>query len=92
LQKIYNLYQDPYERADFTSNTYWDYVLNHVGSIYGVIGEIVSFAETFKAYPPRSIPPSFNPTTIMQETLREIKLDARYGQKQEPAKAQPKKK
>jgi len=38
LQKIYNLYQDPYERADFTSNTYWDYVLNHVGSIYGVIG------------------------------------------------------
>jgi arylsulfatase A-like enzyme len=92
LQKIYNLFQDPYERADFTSNTYWDYVLNHVGSIYGVIGEIVSFAETFKQFPPRSIPPSFNPTTIMQETLREIKLDARYGQKPEPAQTQPKKK
>ena len=25
LQKIYNLFQDPYERADITSNTFWDW-------------------------------------------------------------------
>ena len=31
LQKIYNLMQDPYERADITSNTFWDWNLNHVG-------------------------------------------------------------
>ena len=31
LQKIFNLMQDPYERADFTSNTYWDWNINHVG-------------------------------------------------------------
>lgn len=73
LQKIFNLYQDPYERADITSNTYWDWVMNHVGSIYGVIGEVVTFAETFKDYPPRSIPPSFSPYTIMDETLAQIK-------------------
>jgi arylsulfatase A-like enzyme len=24
LQKIYNLFQDPFERADITSNTFWD--------------------------------------------------------------------
>ena len=30
LQKIYNLFQDPYERADVTSNTFWDWQLNHV--------------------------------------------------------------
>jgi len=35
LQKIYNLFQDPYERADITSNTFWDWQLNHVGSMYG---------------------------------------------------------
>ena len=31
LQKIFNLLQDPFERADITSNTFWDWQLNHVG-------------------------------------------------------------
>ena len=35
LQKIFNLMQDPYERADITSNTFWDWQLNHVGSVTG---------------------------------------------------------
>jgi hypothetical protein len=35
--------------------------------------EIVKFAGTFKEFPPRSIPPSFNPTTIMEETLDDIR-------------------
>ena len=87
LQKIFNLYMDPYERADITSNTYWDYVLNHVGSAYGMIQDVVVFAETFKEFPPRSIPPSFSPYTIMDETLNSIKLqktiqqDAKAGKK-----------
>jgi len=75
LQKIFNLYQDPYERADITSNTFWDWQLNHIGQIYGVIGDVVTFAETFKDYPPRSIPPSFSPYTIMDETLAQIKAN-----------------
>ena len=33
----------------------------------------VKFAGTFKEFPPRSVPPSFNPANIMEETLREIK-------------------
>lgn len=74
LQKIFNLFQDPYERADITSNTYWDWQLNHVGSMYGVMEDVFVFAETFKQYPPRSIPPSFNPGTILEETLRDIKI------------------
>jgi len=73
LQKIFNVMQDPFERADFTSNTFWDWQLNHVGSMYGVMGEVFEFAATFKDYPPRSDPPSFNPANIMEETLREIK-------------------
>ena len=31
LQKIFNLFQDPFERADITSNTFWDWQMNHVG-------------------------------------------------------------
>ena len=73
LQKIFNLFQDPYERADFTSNTYWDWILDHVPLAYGMIDEVVKFAATFKEFPPRSIPPSFSAVTIMEETLQSIK-------------------
>lgn len=73
LQKIYNLFQDPFERADITSNTYWDWLMNHVGSVYGVMDEVFLFAGTFKEYPPRSFPPSFNPANVLEETLQSIK-------------------
>jgi arylsulfatase len=76
LQKTFNLFQDPYERADITSNTFWDWQLNHVGTVYGAMDDVVQFAMTFKDFPPRSIPPSFNPATIMEETLDDIR-DAR---------------
>jgi hypothetical protein len=75
LQKIYNLFQDPFERADITSNTYWDWMLNHVGSVYGIMDEVFQFVATFKDYPPRSFPPSFNPANLMEETLRTIKAE-----------------
>jgi arylsulfatase len=81
LQKTFNLFQDPYERADITSNTYWDWIINHVGAVYGMMDEVFKFAATFKEYPPRSFPPSFNPATILEETLDEIK-DAQKRAKQ----------
>ncbi|WP_367871647.1 arylsulfatase [Luteolibacter sp. Populi] len=73
LQKIFNLYQDPFERADFTSNTFWDWQLNHVGQVYGAMDEVFKFVETFKEFPPRSFPPSFVPATIMEQTLESIR-------------------
>jgi arylsulfatase len=73
LQKIFNLFQDPFERADFTSNTFWDWQLNHVGQVYGAMDEVFKFVATFKEFPPRSFPPSFVPANILEETLREIK-------------------
>jgi arylsulfatase len=92
LQKIFNLMQDPYERADITSNTYWDWQLNHVQTMYGVMDEVFKFAATFREYPPRSFPPSFNPANIMEETLREIKagrkLREAFPMLRPPAKSQ----
>jgi arylsulfatase A-like enzyme len=76
LQKIFNLFQDPFERADITSNTYWDWNLNQIGGVYGVMEEVGQFVETFKEFPPRSFPPSFVPATIMEQTMDELK-DAR---------------
>jgi arylsulfatase len=76
LQKIFNLFQDPFERADITSNTFWDWQLNHVGQVYGAMDVVFQFAATFKEFPPRSFPPSFVPTKIMESTLDDIR-DAR---------------
>ncbi len=73
LQKIFNLYQDPFERADVTSNTFWDWQLNHVGQVYGAMDEVIKFVTTFQEFPPRSFPPSFVPATIMEQTLESLK-------------------
>jgi arylsulfatase A-like enzyme len=86
LQKIYNLFQDPYERADVTSNTFWDWQLNHIGAVYGAMDDVFKFAATFKEFPPRSIPPSFNPATIMEETINDI----RDAKKREAESKKPK--
>jgi arylsulfatase A-like enzyme len=73
MQKIFNLFQDPFERADFTSNTYWDWFINHVGGVYGMIDEVAVFAVSLKEFPPRSFPPSFNPSNIIAEITDGIK-------------------
>jgi arylsulfatase len=73
LQKIFNLMQDPFERADMTSNTFWDWQLNHVQTMYGVMDEVFQFVATFKDFPPRSFPPSFNPANIMETTMEDYK-------------------
>jgi arylsulfatase A-like enzyme len=73
LQKIFNLYQDPFERADITSNTYWDWLIDEIGGVYGVMDDVFQFVATFKEFPPRSFPPSFNPANILESTLDTIK-------------------
>jgi arylsulfatase A-like enzyme len=72
LAKIFNLYQDPFERADITSNTFWDWQLDNIGGVYRAMDEVFKFAATFKEFPPRSFPPSFVPTTIMEDMLNDI--------------------
>jgi arylsulfatase A-like enzyme len=73
LQKIFNLMQDPFERADITSNTYWDWLIDEVGGVYGIMDDVFVFVGTFKDFPPRSFPPSFNPANVLQSTLEGIK-------------------
>ncbi len=80
MVKVFNLMQDPFERADITSNTFWDWQLDHIGGGYGMIDEVFQFVETFKEFPPRSFPPSFNPANIMESVLDGFKEDRRLRQ------------
>lgn len=73
MQKIFNLFQDPFERADITSNAYWDWFIDQIGSAYGMMEEVFQFVATFKEFPPRAFPPSFNPANIMESTLDGMK-------------------
>ena len=73
LTKLYNLFQDPFERADITSNTYWDWIMNHVPQVYMGMEGVGVFAESFKEFPPRSFPPSFNPSVIIEDELKMYK-------------------
>ena len=51
LPKIFNLRTDPYEFADITSNSYYEWVLYHAYILYGAIAIADKFAETFKEFP-----------------------------------------
>jgi arylsulfatase A-like enzyme len=62
---IYNLRMDPYERADITSNTYWDWSLRKMYLLMGGQAIVAEFIATFKDYPPRQRPQSFSVDQIM---------------------------
>jgi arylsulfatase A-like enzyme len=57
--KLYNLRTDPYERADTTSNTYFDWYLSKSYFFLAAQGIAGQFAATFKDFPPRQKPGSF---------------------------------
>jgi arylsulfatase A-like enzyme len=59
LPKLYNLRTDPFERADITSNTYYDWFLHHDYIIFAAQAIATEFAETFRAFPPRQKAASF---------------------------------
>ena len=67
IPKIYNLRRDPFERADFNSNVYWDWMVDHVFMMYEmqalVAGQIADFAK----FPPRQKPASFNLDAVMAQ-------------------------
>jgi len=57
---LYNLRRDPYEFATTTSNTYWDWYLDHVYLLLPASEYVGKFIATFKEYPPRMKAASFN--------------------------------
>ncbi len=56
---LFNLRRDPYERANVTSNTYWDWYLDHVFLLLPAADYVGKFLETFAEFPPRQKPGSF---------------------------------
>jgi len=69
VPKIFNLRTDPYERADITSNTYYDWFIEHVFLLVPAQDYVGQFLATFRGYPQRQKAPTFN----MDEVLAKLK-------------------
>jgi arylsulfatase len=67
VPKIFNLRTDPFEFADTTSNTYWDWILDHAFLLVPAQAAIGKFLATFVAYPPRQKAASFNLDQVLEK-------------------------
>ncbi len=67
--KLFNLRTDPFERADITSNTYWDWVMDHIYLFLPAQKYVGEFLMTFKEYPPRQKAASFTIDQVLQKLL-----------------------
>ena len=67
LPKMFNLRTDPYERADVTSNTYYDWLLDHVFLMVPAQDYVGQFLTTFKEYPQRQKAASFNLDDVLKK-------------------------
>ncbi len=67
VPKIFNLRLDPYERADVTSNTYYDWLIDRVFLLVPAQDYVGQFLQTFAAYPPRQKAASFNLDDVMRQ-------------------------
>ena len=60
VPKMFNLRTDPYERADITSNTYYDWVLDHAWVCVPMQAYVLNMLQSFAQFPPRQKPASFS--------------------------------
>jgi len=64
---IFNLRRDPYENATITSNTYYDWMLDHVFLLIPAQDIVAKFLMTFKDFPPRMKAASFSLDRVMDK-------------------------
>ncbi len=91
LPHIFNLRRDPFERADFNSNVYWDWTINHVPQLYQAQALVAAQIENFVKFPPRQKAASFNLDSVMaslgpaEAAYAAAKAKAQAAAKQQPA-------
>ena len=69
MPKIFNLRTDPYERADVTSNTYYEWLIDHIFLLVPAQDYVGQFLATLRDYPQRQKAATFN----LDEVLAKLK-------------------
>ena len=70
---VFNLRRDPFERAEYNSNTYMDWLVDHAPMLYLAQDVVGSEIENFVKFPPRQKPASFN----LDEVMRAVSTHAK---------------
>jgi arylsulfatase len=65
VPKIFNLRTDPYERADITSNTYYDWLIDRAWVLVPAQMFVANMLATLVEFPPRQEPASFGIDKVM---------------------------
>ena len=72
VPKLFDLRADPYERADITSNTYYDWMITQGYILFGAQIETSRFLETFKHFPPRQRAATFTIDQAMDKLKQNL--------------------
>jgi len=64
---IFNLRMDPYERAQQTSNTFYDWMFRHIFLLVPAQAIVAEFLATFKEFPPRQKAASFSLDQVIEK-------------------------
>ncbi|GEA52677.1 arylsulfatase [Vibrio inusitatus NBRC 102082] len=67
VPKIFNLRMDPYEVADRTSNTYYDWMLDRAFMLVPAQAYVGKYLSTFEEFPPRQKAASFSLDQVMEK-------------------------
>jgi hypothetical protein len=62
-----NLRLDPFERAEINSNTYLDWMVDHIPQMYLMQAVVASEIANFAKFPPRQKPASFNLDAVLAQ-------------------------
>jgi arylsulfatase A-like enzyme len=73
VPKLFDLRSDPYERADITSNTFYDFFMSDgAGPFIASQAIVAPFLATFKEYPPSQRPSSFSIDQLVEKMQRSL--------------------
>jgi arylsulfatase len=70
--KLFNLRTDPYEFADITSNTYYDWMIDRIPLMMAAQPIVGQFMSTFQEFPPRQKAASFTVDQVMEKIMAGI--------------------
>jgi hypothetical protein len=76
MPKLFDLRADPYEKADITSNTYYDWLLSQGYVILAAQTVVSQFLASFKDFPPSQRPQSFSVDQIVEKMQRSFDAGA----------------
>ena len=83
MPKIYNLRTDPFERADITSNTYYDWFLDHAYLVFAAQALVGAVPADVLEFPPRQKPASFT----IDQALEKLEAALRRATDDEPTRS-----